>query len=200
MRRIAWLLAGLLTLAAWLPAARAQPRGDVTELRLEYTPAAVLLSAAWRMELAPVVESALYQGIAMHFVAEAQVVRPRWYWSDKTVAQATRHLRLSYQPLTRRWRLTQTSGRDEAAGQPGLALGQSFDALDDALAALQRLAGWKIADASAVEEGVTYQVQFQFRLDISQMPRPLQFGAVGRSGWNLALSRRMDWTPMQELP
>ena len=136
----------------------------------------------------------------MHFVADAQVVRPRWYWSDKTVAHATRHLRLSYQPLTRRWRLTQSSSRDETASQPGLALGQSFDALDDALAALQRLAGWKIAEAAAVEEGATYQVQFQFRLDISQMPRPLQFGAVGRSGWNLALSRRMDWTPAEELP
>jgi len=32
-------------------------------------------------------------------------------------------------------------------------------------------------------------VNFRFRLDISQLPRPFQIGAVGRSGWNLLVSR-----------
>ena len=40
-----------------------------------------------------------------------------------------------------------------------------------------------------VDEGVTYVMNFQFRLDTSQLPRPLQIGAVGRSGWNMVLAR-----------
>lgn len=197
MRRIAWLLAGLLTLAAaWLPAARAQPRGDVTELRLEYTPAAVLLSAAWRMELAPVVESALYQGIAMHFVAEAQVVRPRWYWSDKTVAQATRHLRLSYQPLTRRWRLNTSSEPLVNAGL-GVSLAQNYDSLEEVIAAVQRIGRWKIAEPGELGGSGRHMLRFRFRLDGSQLPRTLQLGSVGQPDWVVSVERRIDLT--QEL-
>ncbi|WP_335645425.1 DUF4390 domain-containing protein [Melaminivora suipulveris] len=194
--RLLLLTAALILLSP----AHAQARGEVIELRLERTPAGVVLNAAWQMELPPLVESALYQGIAMHFVAEAQVVRPRWYWSDKTVAQAVRHLRLSYQPLTRRWRLTQSAAEREDAGRVGLSLGQNFDELGDALASLQRIAGWKIAEPSAVEDDVTYSVHFQFRLDTSQMPRPLQFGAVGRSGGNMSVSKRMSWTAPEIQP
>ncbi len=196
----------LLRAAGWLAGASgmalaptrvpAQQRGEVTELRVESTDGGLLLSAAWRMELPALLENALYQGIALHFVAEAQLVRPRWYWSDKVVAHAWRYLRLSYQPLTRRWRLVQSSV-DREASAAGASLAQSFDDAAEALAALQRIAGWKIADAAALEEGASYLVNFQFRLDTSQMPRPLQFGAVGRSNWQVSLTRRIELPPAE---
>ncbi len=34
-----------------------------------------------------------------------------------------------------------------------------------------------------------HTVQLRFRLDMSQLPRPLQIGAVGRSDWNLLVFR-----------
>lgn len=176
--------------------ARAQQRSEVTELLVEHTEGGVLLSAAWQMELPLLLENALYQGIALHFIAEAQILRSRWYWSDKTVAHAVRYLRLTYQPLTRRWRLVQSSTAREASGGEA-SLGQSFGDFDEAMAALQRIARWKIADASALESGASYVVHFQFRLDTSQMPRPLQFGAVGRSSWNVALTRRIELAPTE---
>lgn len=104
------------------------------------------------------------------------------------VAQASRFLRLSYQPLTRRWRVVQSSTPFAPSGL-GVSLGQNFDTLQDALASMQRIARWKIADEGQVDEGVTYVMNFQFRLDTSQLPRPLQIGAVGRSGWNMVLAR-----------
>jgi len=190
-----------LVATALLPAgAWAGSQGEVTDLRIERTPRGVLLSAAWRMDLPLLVENALYQGIAMHFIAEVQVVRPRWYWRDKTVAHAVRYLRLSYQPLTRRWRLVQSStDRSETEGAAA-SLGQSFDELEDALAALQRVAGWKIADAAALDEGSRYVLDFQFRLDTAQLPRLLQFGAVGRSSWEVAIRRRMEFTAAEATP
>ncbi|WP_461466661.1 DUF4390 domain-containing protein [Melaminivora sp.] len=188
-----WGGVGLLALHEPVPA---QARGEVTELLVEHTDAGVLLSAAWRMVLPTLLENALYQGVALHFIAEAKVVRPRWYWSDKTVAHAVRYFRLSYQPLTRRWRLVQSSTNRESS-EAGTLLGQSFEEFSDAVAALQRLARWKIADASALDDDGGYSVNFQFRLDTSQMPRPLQLGAVGSTNWNVSLTRRIELNPAE---
>ena len=117
------------------------------------------------------------------------MLRERWYWSDKTVAQAHRYLRLSYQQLTRRWRLQVASAPFTNAGL-GVALAQHFDDYDEALAAMQRIGRWKIAEPSELDSGVGHVVQLRFRVDMSQLPRPLQIGALGpRSGWNLLVAR-----------
>ncbi|POR10476.1 DUF4390 domain-containing protein [Diaphorobacter sp. MNS-0] len=178
-------------LALWsavIPAAYAQQHGEIVELQLDPLPEGLYLSATLQLELPELVKDALYKGISVFFITEAEVVRQRWYWSDKVVAQASRFLRLSYQPLTRRWRVVQSSTPFAPSGL-GVSLGQNFDTLQDALASMQRIARWKIADEGQVDEGVTYVMNFQFRLDTSQLPRPLQIGAVGRSGWNMVLAR-----------
>jgi hypothetical protein len=56
---------------------------DITQMRLERTEEGVFLSANVRFELPGVVEDALLKGISMYFVAEADVLRDRWYWYDK---------------------------------------------------------------------------------------------------------------------
>ncbi len=161
----------------------------MSDLRLERSDEGLYLSAQLRFALPRLVEDALYKGIPMYFVLEAQVARERWYWFDRQVAQAERHLRLSYQPLTRRWRLSVAAEPLERTGL-GVVLAQNFDALADALEALQRVARWKIADAGAAAVGTPYQVQLAFRLDTSQLARPFQIGALGDDGWSLALTER----------
>lgn len=182
--------------ALWLgaAAARAQGSGEVTSLQLDHTPQGLYLSATLQLELPDLVESALYKGISVSFVTEAEVVRQRWYWYDKTVARATRYLRLSYQPLTRRWRLAQSPTAFGASGL-GVSLGQNFDELSDALASMQRIARWKIAEPGIIDPRARYQVQLRLWLDLSQLPRPLQIGAMGRSGWNLSLERSQRFAP-----
>lgn len=179
------ILAALCLLLAVLAPARAE-QGEVTQLRLQRTDEGILLSAALRFELPPAVDEALGKGIPMHFVAEAVLLRERWYWYDKAVAQAHRHMRLSFQPLTRRWRLLAAAG---PIGSSGLALGQTFDTRDEALRAVQSIAGWKIADLSEVDPDARHTLEFRFRLDMSQLPRPLQIGAVGQSEWSVVVSR-----------
>jgi hypothetical protein len=75
-----------------------------------------------------------------------------------------------------------------------LALSQTYDELADAMGAMQRIARWKIAESAQVPEDAPVMVQMRFGLDLSQLPRPLQIGALGRSGWNLqmAQSLRLD--------
>lgn len=182
----------LAALTAWLPGpARAQAAGSVTDLQLDATADGLFLSAYMDFELPTQAQEALHKGISVFFVAEAEVVRERWYWSDKPVAHAVRYLRLSYQPLTRRWRLNQSSVPFTGVGL-GVALGQTFDDLADALSAMQRIARWRIADPGVLEPGARNTVHYQFRLDMSQLPRPFQIGAMGRSGWSLAMSRSAE--------
>ncbi len=170
--------------------------GAVTDLQLSYDADGLFLSASMDFELPSLAEEALYKGISMYFVAEATVVRERWYWYDKQVAQAVRYLRLSYQPLTRRWRVNQSSTPFGAAGL-GVTLGQNYDELGDAIGAMQRIARWKIAEPGVLEPGTPYVVHYQFRLDMSQLPRPFQIGAMGRSGWSLSMARSAELTPAE---
>jgi hypothetical protein len=175
-----WVIACLLLLGAVSPAWPQVNSAEVTQLQVERTEEGVVLTAAVRFDLPQVVEDALAKGIPMFFVAEATIYRDRWYWYDKRVAFATRHFRLAYQPLTRRWRLQVSSS---PIGQSGLVLGQVFDSRDEAIAAIQRVSRWRIADASDLDPDVPHNIDFRFRLDVSQLPRPFQIGAVGQSEW-----------------
>lgn len=147
---------------------------------------AVELAAAVRFELPAAVEDALLKGVPLIFVAEAEIYRERWYWLDRRVTGVQRHMRLVFQPLTRRWRLAVTSAPMGPA-EPAAALSQTFDTLDEALGVIRRVSGWRIADYVELEPGARHRVEFRFRLDTSQLPRPLQIGALGTSDWSLAV-------------
>ena len=178
---------------------RAQPATEATALALEVDSSAegLYLSAALPLELPVALQDALLQGIPLFFVAEAQVLRERWYWSAQTVAQTQRYMRLSYQPLTRRWRLAVSPMPIDRSGLGVAVPGKQHESLPEALAAMTRIAHWKIADAPALEAGTSYNVQLHFRLDSAQLPRTLQVGLWGRSSWNLALqgSQAVLWEP-----
>lgn len=165
-----------------------QPPAADSTMQLERSDDGVYLSATLALALPSLVEDALHKGIAIYFVTEAEVARERWYWSDKQIVRAVRYLRLSYQPLTRRWRLNVSSAPFEQTGL-GVVLGQNFDDLDEVLDAMQRIARWKIAEPDAITAGTRYRVELDFRIDLSQLPRPLHIGVLGRSGWDLALVR-----------
>lgn len=160
---------------------------DVSQLDLRRNGDAIELSAGLQFELPGPVQDALLKGLPVIFVAEAEIYRERWYWLDKRVASVQRQMRLVYQPLTRRWRLSIGSGPGRP-GEAGAALGQIFDSLDEALALIRRFVGWRIADVGALEAGSTYRLDFRFRLDTAQLPRPLQIGTLGESDWVLATS------------
>lgn len=161
----------------------------VPSLRVERSDDEVLLYAELSFELAPSVQDALLKGIPVHFVAEARVLRERWYWFDQELAAATRYTRVAYQPLTRHWRLN-TSSEPINDAELGLGLSQQYESLAEVMAAVQRIAGWKIASTEQLAGGGAQLLQFQFRLDASQLPRTFQLGGLRQSDWHLALERR----------
>ena len=185
------LLAACALLALTGAALADGPATDITQFQLERSDEGLLLSVAVRFDLPPVIDDALLKGIPMFFVAEAVLYRDRWYWYDREVSRVQRHMRLSYQPLTRRWRLTIAPS---VIGNSGVALSQGFDSKEEAMVVVQRISRWKIAEPGELNPGERYNVDFRFRLDVSQLPRPFQIGAVGQADWNISAFRNQRVT------
>ena len=173
---------------AWLlvqaPGAQAQ---GVEVLALAATRGTDIVAVDYqlRVTLPRAVEEAAQRGVPLYFTASATLWKPRWYWRDDRVARARREWRLTYQPLTSTWRVSQGG------------LGQSHATLADAMAAMTRATAWRVADAAAVDADVRHYVEFSWELDTSQLPRPLQIGLTGVGGggdWNLGVDRtvRLD--------
>lgn len=182
----ALMLLVLLGLGTPAPA-RAQPAtAQIAQVQLERSAEGWLLSAAIRFDLPPAVEDALNKGIPLIFVADVDVYRERWYWTNKRVVTAQRQVRLSFQPLTRRWRTQVLHGN--AGDGSGASLMQIHDTLADALAAVQRIVRWPVASAADIDPGQRHLLELRFRLDVSQLPRPLQIGTLGDSEWDLSAS------------
>lgn len=177
-------IVGLLA-CGFIGAALAQSNTEISQFRAERQDDDILVSAQIAFELPSAVEDALLKGIPMYFVTEADITRDRWYWYDKKVSSAQRGMRLAYQPLTRTWRVNMVQGGGSIDGQ-GLALSQTYESLSQALAVIKRVSRWRIADASDLDGGNKHRVEFRFRLDLGQLPRPFQIGALGQSGWDIS--------------
>ncbi len=184
-------------LGAWLlavPCAWAQTSvAELTELRAERRDAALFVTAQLRLELGAAVEDALVKGLAVHFVAEAEIMRDRWYWYDRKLGMAARYYRLAFQPLTRRWRLNVSSEPISGNGLAG-GISQNFETLSDALNVIRRQTGWKVAEMTDLDPEARQYIAYRFRLDISQLPRPFQIAAGNQSDWSLAASRQLRLT------
>lgn len=161
---------------------------EMQALKVERTDQDVYVSVNWRFEVPSALEDALLKGIPLYFVTEVDVSRERWYFYDKRMAHAERHVRVSYLPLTRRWRVN-VSPQPFSAGGLGMSLAQTYDSLDEAMTAVRRLVQWRVANAADVESDAKQTLAISFRLDLTQLPRPLQIGAAGQSDWNISLSK-----------
>lgn len=180
------LLALLLAcLCLWMAPALAQ-NVELPTVRTSRGDGTLDLEFAARLSLPRAVEDALHRGVPVYFVAEAQLLRSRWYWRDERVARVSRSWRVAYQPLTNTWRV----------GLGGLH--QTFDTLNEALGAASRSAGWKLAELASLDPDSRYTVEFSYRLDTSQLPGPMQFGlgALGSQGeWAVGVARVLQVEP-----
>ena len=167
-----------LWLAAAHPAVQAS-EGELTGFEVVRDEDGVYLSYAVNFELGKGPEDALAKSVPLFFVAEAEIFRDRWYWRDRRVAHAVRTWRIVYQPLTSTYRVTTIGG-----------LSQSYPTRAEAIASFSRGSRWKVAEPGQLEEGRHY-LEFQYRLDTAQLPRPMQIGISGESDWQLSVKRTL---------
>jgi hypothetical protein len=182
-RRLGLLMALLLAGSIALPALA---QGiEVVGLNASRGAEAVTLDYQLRVALPRAVEEAALRGVPLYFRATATLWKPRWYWRDERVARVRREWRLAFQPLTGAWRVSQGG------------LGQSHATLAEALATMTQTSGWRIADVVLVEPEARHYVEFDWVLDTTQLPRPLQIGLTGVGGageWALDIERTVRLT------
>ena len=187
----AWLTRALVMTLLCCGGAWAQTSSvELTELMPVRKDNALLLNVQLKLELGPAVEDALIKGLAVHFVAEAEVLRDRWYWTDKKIGASSRYYRLAFQPLTRRWRLNVSSEPISGTGLAG-SISQNFETLGEALSVIRRQSAWKIADAQSLDPDARQRLRYEFRLDISQLPRPFQIASGNQADWNLQVIKTL---------
>jgi hypothetical protein len=123
---------------------------------------------------------AVSKGIPLYFRTEFTLTRPRWYWFDDQSINVSQTVRLSFQPLTREYRVSTTGG----------SLYLSLPTLDQALSVIKHVVAWRVIDQRQISPGEHYVAAVKMELDISQMPKPFQIDAVNNSDWNLS----SDWS------
>lgn len=147
---------------------------SVISAELQPTDEGYVLDAAFDINFSPTLEDALNRGVVMTFLLEFELTRPRWYWLDKKIAQIENSWKLSYNALTRQYRLSVGS------------LYQNFDRLEDAKRVLSRVRNLTVADKSALKMGTTYDAAVRLRLDVTKLPKPFQINALASREWNLS--------------
>jgi len=180
---LALLLALLALLAAPAFAGSIEPvRGQ-----LNLGDEGYVLSAEFAVDLGPRFEEAVSRGVPLNFSLEFTLSRRRWYWIDEHIAGHIVNYRLSYNALTRQYRVS-------VGG-----LHRSFATLEEALGMLGHVAALPVADKAAIRPGETYSAAVRLALDKSQLPKPLQVDAIASKDWQVEANvLRWQFTPTVE--
>jgi Domain of unknown function (DUF4390) len=155
--------------------AKSEGRPD-TRLDTQLVPEGWLLNADVKFSVNARLEDLLEQGVPLHFVTEVEAYRPRWYWKDELVLSSSQSVKLSYQAITRQYRVSRGP------------LSINFSNLSDALRAMGTVRSWRFAEGKALPLKTRYDVYVRFRLDKSQLPKPFQ----------LTMLTDSDWVPVSE--
>lgn len=181
LRKFALALAMVLTLFA----AGARAGIEVSQLSLDAVDEGYAVNAQFDVELTPRLEEALQSGVALYFVVEFELVRPRWYWFDERSVASRLQYRLTYHALSRQYRLW-----------TGM-LHQPFGSLAEALRVLGRVRSWVVLDKDQVSVGRTYQAGVRMQLDTTQLPKPFQLSVITSRDWTLDSDwKRFTFTPL----
>lgn len=170
-RLLELLLGGVLLV--WLGLATVHAQGiSVGKMDVRAGDEGYQLSANFDVSLTFVVQQALSRGIPLYFVTEFSVVRSRWYWLDEEIYRSEQVSKLSYNVLTRQYRISRG------------ALFQNFTSLDEVLRILSRQSSG-IIPTESLTKGGNYIAATRMRLDAAQLPRLLQVNALTGKDWTL---------------
>ena len=196
------LLSALLraVLMVWLFSTTVHAEGiSVNKAEIRSSDEGYQLSASYDINLNFVVKQALSRGIPIYFVGEFSLTHARWgwldaaqqalsrnmprfltggsplarwSWLDKEIFSGEQTVKLSYSVLTGRYRISRG------------ALFQNFASLEDALNMLARQSS-AVIPAELMNKDGNYVASARLRLDIAQLPKPLQVNALTDNDWTL---------------
>ncbi|MDP2828695.1 MAG: DUF4390 domain-containing protein [Sulfuricellaceae bacterium] len=169
------LLSGLLLCFPF--AARADTGILVKSAELVLVDETYQLKADFETNFGATIEDALNKGVPLVFVVEFELERPRWYWLDETIASTKSQIKISYHALTKQYHL-QTGEQQK-----------TFSSLPELKAELEHIEAWPVVDRGGVKKRNSYEARLRMKLDLSQLPKPLQVSALTSKEWSM----ESDW-------
>lgn len=134
------------------------------------------LTASYDINLTLAAQEALSRGIPLYFIGEFSLTRSRWYWIDEEVFRGEQTVKLSYNMLTRQYRILRGT------------LFQNFASFEDAINILARQSSATFP-AELMKKDSSYIAATRLRLDTAQLPKLLQVNAMAGKDWAL----NSDW-------
>lgn len=141
----------------------------------------LFVRASYEFDLPQPLIDALHRGIALYFVHEFILTKERWYWTDQHVADSRFVIRLSFNPLTRRYRVSYN----------GLSL--NFDTLEQALPLIKNVRRWRVSSHGIAGSTDDFSAELRLRLDTSKLPKPMQVTNTNSDDWTL----ESEWHPVK---
>jgi len=190
--RIAHGLLGLLLMCVLtMSLAQLDSSTKVTAVKLEPSkapaPAAWNLAAEFQIELGHKLREAVDRGLPLQFTVDFQLMRSRWYWVDEEVVSTTYPLNLSYNALTRTYRVVTPTNT------------YNTPTLEDAMQHMVKVRDWAVIPRDQIEIGQPYTAQVRFRLLLTELPKPFQISALVNSEWDLSSEwLTFEFTPKRE--
>ena len=139
------------------------------------------ISSRFQTDLPDQLKNALQQGVPLEFLLSYQLEKPtlaayRFRVTQLISNENTVGYKLSYHPLTRRYRITVGTFSTE------------YNSLQTALKAVGAIANWKVLN----------EIKAQIRLNLSMgnLPKPFQINALTSKSWNLD----SGWQTLQVKP
>lgn len=157
---------------AWAPARADEPR--ITRIDPAVRDGRLEIDADIDITLNAQLREAAQRGVSLYFTADLAISRERWWWFDSTVVETELTWHVTYNALTRQWRV--------GTGELSLPVAT----LDEAMSQVRRIRGWQVADSSEFDRDTRYDGRMRVRLDTSQLARPFQVNALNSSSWSLA--------------
>lgn len=178
---VLWLFLFCL-LVAPKPAQAADSSISISSATMQVLEDRYVVNANCNIQLNPMLEDVLQKGVPLYFLAEFELVKPRWYWAYRQMASwfdstARQEYRLSYNALTRKYRVARGG------------LQQSFTGLAQALAAMGNISNWAVMEVNLLSKGRQYEGRLRLSLNVAQLPKPFQINVIGSSEWDLS----SDW-------
>ncbi len=155
----------------------------VRKAEIRLTDEGYQLTANFDIHLTLLVEQALTHGITLNFLSEFTLTRSRWYWFDEVATKTEQTTKLSYSALTQQYRLKRGS------------LFQNFASMEDALKVLGNQSSDIIPAklfnknngyiSALLSSKPNFTAFARMRLDVSQLPKPLQVNALTSDEWRM---------------
>lgn len=129
---------------------------------------------------------ALEHGVPLLILVNIEILTPRWYWSDKSIAKLEQGYLLLYHALSDSYVVNNLNSGTQ----------NNFTTLNQALQFLSHIKKLPVLDANLLNSKKEYYLRVRAHLDIESLPAPMRPLAYISSDWQLS-SDWYEW-PMQQ--